>query len=79
MRGGSHPKYMGVTTEDNWEELWDALADALAQVLGSGHDEVFHAPHPFALGGQPDALAFYHHLDGAVYVPAELTGKPDAC
>ena len=70
---------MGASGEDDWEEVWDARADALAQILGQGHDNVFHAPHPFALGGNADVMAFHHHLDGAVYVTAELTGKPDAC
>jgi len=65
--------------EDDWQEVWDARADALARVLGSGHDNVFHAPHPFELGGQADVMAFFHHLPGAVYVTAELTGKPNAC
>jgi suppressor of fused protein SUFU len=70
---------MGATGEDDWKEVWGARADALAQVLGQGHDNVFHAPHPFALGGNADVMAFHHHLDGAVYVTVELTGKADAC
>lgn len=65
--------------EDDWQEVWDARAEALCRVLGQGHDNVLHAPHPFALGGQTDVMAFYHHIPGAVYVTAELTGKPDAC
>jgi hypothetical protein len=48
-------------------------------VLGQDHDQLFHARRPFAFGGQADVLAFYHHLKGAVYVTAELTGKPDSC
>jgi len=68
---------MGDTGEDDWEEVWDARADALAGMLG-GHDDVFHAPHPFALGGQAEVMSFHHHLDGVVYVTAELTGKPTA-
>jgi hypothetical protein len=68
-----------MNAEDDWQEVWDARADALAQVLGSGHDNVFHAPHPFQLGGQADVMAFFHHLPGAVYVTAELTGRPRAC
>jgi hypothetical protein len=70
---------MTTTDEDGWEEIWDARADALALLLGMGHDNVFHAPHPFALGGNADVMAFHHHLEGIVYVTAELTGKPDAC
>jgi hypothetical protein len=69
---------MGATGEDDWEEVWEARANALAQVLGQGHDNVFHAPQPFALGGSADVMAFHHHLKGAVYVTAELTGRPDA-
>lgn len=65
--------------DDDWQEVWDARANALAEVLGPEYDEVFHAPHPFALGGQADVMAFFHHLDGAVYVTTELTGKPNAC
>jgi hypothetical protein len=68
-----------MNAEDDWQEVWDARADALAQVLGMGHDSVFHAPHPFELGGQADVMAFFHHLPGAVYVTAELSGKPEAC
>jgi hypothetical protein len=65
--------------DDDWQEIWDARAEALSRVLGAGHDQVFHAPHPYALGGQADVVAFYHHLPGVTYVTAELTGKPDAC
>ena len=65
--------------DDDWEEVWDARANALAQVLGQGHDNVFHATHPFSLGGNADVMAFHHHLKGVAYVTAELTGKPQAC
>lgn len=70
---------MGAPGEEDSEKVWDARADALAEVLGQSHDNVFHAPHPFALGGYADVMAFPHHLKGVVYVTAELTGKPDAC
>jgi hypothetical protein len=70
---------MGATGEDDWEEVWNARVDALASVLGCAHENVFHAPFPFMLGGQADVVAFLRHLDGAVYVTSELTGKPDAC
>ena len=70
---------MDVSTEDDWEEVSDARAVALASVLGPGDGMLFHAPHPFALGGNADVLGFFQHLPGAVYVTAELTGKPDAC
>jgi len=62
--------------EDDTDEVWNARADALAKTLGSGHDDVYHAPHPFVLGGDAEVMAFYHHLKGAVYVTAELTAKP---
>jgi hypothetical protein len=68
---------MGATGKDDWEEVWDARAEALAKVFGTPHNDVFHAVHPFALGGQADVLAFFHHFDGVVYVTAELSGKPD--
>jgi hypothetical protein len=67
------------TDDSDWEEVWDARAEALSQVLGPGHDQVYHAAHPFALGGQADVLAFFHHVPGVVYITAELTGKPNAC
>lgn len=70
---------MDVSTEDDWEEVSDARAVALASALGPGDGMVLHAPHPFALGGNADVLAFFQHLPGVVYVTAELTGKPDAC
>src|SRR2546423_1543900 len=70
---------MGATGNDDWQEVWDARADAIAKVLGPGYDNVFHAVHPFALGGQADVMAYCHHLEGMVYVTAELTGKPDSC
>ncbi|HJR58325.1 MAG TPA: suppressor of fused domain protein [Vicinamibacterales bacterium] len=70
---------MDATDEDDIQEVWDARADALARLFGSGHDDVLHAPHPFVLGGDAEVMVFYRHLDGAVYVTAELTGKPHAC
>lgn len=70
---------MCATDNDDWEEVWEARADALSQVFGRGHDNVFHAPHPFALGGNAEVMAFHHHFNGVVYVTAELTGKPVAC
>jgi hypothetical protein len=47
-------------------------------VLGKGRGQVWHAPHPFILGGQADVVSFENHLHGVVYVTSELTGKPDA-
>jgi hypothetical protein len=76
--GGREGTTSEADDEDDWEEVWDARAEALALALGSGHDEVYHAPHPFSLGGQAEVMAFRHHLQGVAYVTAELTGKPDA-
>ncbi len=71
---------MSADGEDDWEEVWDHSGfGTCAEVLGQSHDNVFHAPLPFALGGNADVIAFDHHLDGVVYVTAELTGKPSAC
>jgi Suppressor of fused protein (SUFU) len=61
--------------DDDWEEIWDARIDALSEALGSDMVNGFHAPHPFALGGQADVVVF-DHLGGRAYVTAELTGKP---
>jgi len=69
----------GISTEDDWKEVWDARANALEKVFGPAHAQVFHAAHPFALGGQADVMAFLHHLKGVVYVTAELTGRPESC
>jgi suppressor of fused protein SUFU len=68
---------MGVRDSDDWEEVDEAREHALAEVFGDG-GERFHSPHPFALGGQAKVIGFYHHIPGATYVTAELTGKPDA-
>ncbi|MGC4003287.1 MAG: suppressor of fused domain protein [Pirellulales bacterium] len=38
---------------------------------------MFHSSLPLALGGNADVLAFSKHLDGMVYVTADLTGKPE--
>lgn len=53
---------MDVSTEDDWEEVSDARAVALASVLGPGDGMVFHAAHPFALGGHADVLAFFQRI-----------------
>jgi hypothetical protein len=70
---------MGVTGEDDWEEVSEERTAALATVLGPQDGMLFHSPHPFALGGNADVLAFYDHIPGAAYVTAELSGKPDSC
>lgn len=64
--------------QDDWQEIWSARTAALEDVLGPSLDSVYHAPIPFALGGTADVMIFDHHLEGMVYVTAELTGKPDA-
>lgn len=64
---------------DETNDIWDARAEALSKVFGVGHDNVYHAPHPFRLGGQADVMAFYHHVPGVVFVTAELSGKPGDC
>ncbi len=69
---------MGVN-DDDWEEIDNARAIALASVLGEVDGGVFHAPHPFYLGGNADVRAFHKHIPGVVYVTTDLTGKPDAC
>jgi hypothetical protein len=65
--------------DDDWEEIWDARADALCRIFGPSWDDVLHAPHPFALGGQADVMAFLKSPYGAVYITVELSGKPDEC
>lgn len=66
--------------EDDWEEVWNARVEALECVLDAKTSpQVFHAPHPFELGGNADVLAFPDHKGGYAYVTAELTGKPTAC
>jgi len=64
--------------EDDWQEIWHARVDALSKVFGPSHDNVFHASHPFQLGGQADVIAFFNSPCGAVYITAELTGKANA-
>jgi hypothetical protein len=66
----------GTGEDDDLDEVWNARAEALAKAFGSDHDEAYHAPHPFSLGGNAEVMAFDHHLNGTVYVTAELTGKP---
>jgi len=61
---------------DDWEEVWEARVAALSEALGGHMVDAFHAPNPFALGGQADVVAF-DLLGGRAYVTAELTGKPD--
>ncbi len=58
----------------DWEEVWNARLQALEQVLGPC-GQTYHALLPLYLGGQADVVAFGEHLEGVVYVTAELTGK----
>lgn len=67
-----------MSDEDDWQEIWDARIDALCRIFGPSHDNVYHAPHPFQLGGQADVVAFFNTPHGAVYVTSELSGKPNA-
>jgi hypothetical protein len=61
---------------DDWQCIWDERANGLCETLGASIAGVWHARHPFALGGQADLVAFDDHIEGRVYVTAELTGKP---
>jgi hypothetical protein len=63
-----------MNNRDDWEEIWNARLRALEQVLGPC-TQTYHAPVPLFLGGQADVVAFGEHLEGVVYVTAELTGK----
>ncbi|MCC7474850.1 MAG: suppressor of fused domain protein [Pirellulales bacterium] len=64
---------------EDWNELWDARLTALETVLGKSGDVVFHGVIPFFLGwdlgGTADIIPFYNHLDGVVYVTADLIGS----
>jgi hypothetical protein len=62
--------------QDDWEDRWDERERALEEVLGPV-DGVFHSPVPFELGGQADVLVFRAHLEGVVYVTADLSGPAD--
>ena len=70
---------MGVSADDDWEEIDNARAIALEAVFGRGDGRVFHAAHPFSLGGFADVRGFYEHIPGTVYVTSELSGKPESC
>jgi hypothetical protein len=60
--------------ESEWAKIWNARLAALENVLGPSDDLVFHAAHPFELGGQADVVRFSKHLRGYVYTTAELSG-----
>jgi hypothetical protein len=63
---------------DDWSELWDARVASLERVLGKSSDHVLHGVTPFffgfEMGGAADIIPFYKHVDGVVYVTAELIG-----
>lgn len=63
--------------KDEWEKIWDTRVNALSDVLGQTIDNIYHAPHPFKLGGNADVICFREHLKGFVYVTADLTGTPE--
>ena len=67
---------MSDNQNSEWEEVWDARIESLSKIFGA-MDGALHSPHPFQLGGNADILRFPNHLDGTVYVTADLTGKPD--
>ena len=62
-------------SEDDWEEIWDTRIAALSSALNAQMVNGYHAPHPFALGGQADVLVF-NLLGGSAFVTADVTGKP---
>ena len=66
-----------MNNHDDWEEVWNARLRALEQVLGPC-TQTYHALIPLYLGGQADVVAFGEHLEGVVYVTAELTGNREA-
>lgn len=70
---------MGVSADEDWEEIDAARTASLEAVLGAGDSRLFHSPHPFALGGNADVRAFFNHLPGVTYVTTELSGKPSDC
>jgi hypothetical protein len=70
---------MGETEDDDWQEVWDARLAAISDVLGQPYNSIYHAPHPFQLGGHADVAAFPDHRNGIAYVTVELSGKPTAC
>lgn len=61
-----------MTDADDFGQVWDERKRALEAVLGPVGDG-WHAPIPFDLGGTADVLAFPEHLNGVVYVTADLT------
>ena len=60
--------------EHSWEEVWNERQRALEQIFGPAEDMVWHAPVPLEIGGGADVLIFKQHLNGCVYVTADLTG-----
>lgn len=65
-------------SHDDWEALWDDRLAALESVLGPVEDKVYHAMVPFTIGGTADVVVFRDHVDGVVYVTADLIGDEDS-
>ena len=67
--------------DDDWSELWDARLAAIEKVLGPSDDNVIHGMIPFQfgqeMGGQADIVMFSKHVDGTVYVTADLIGNEE--
>jgi suppressor of fused protein SUFU len=67
--------------DDEWSELWDARLAAIEKVLGPSDDSVIHGMIPFQfgqeMGGQADIVMFSKHVDGTVYVTADLIGNEE--
>src|SRR5262245_1923929 len=64
--------------DDGNSEITEAREAALAAALQGRMVGGFHAPHPFALGGNANVVVF-ELAQGRAYVTSELTGRPDAC
>lgn len=64
----------GDESTNDWERLWDARLAALEAVLGPSTGGALHASIPFNLDGAADVVEFLEHVDGVVYVTADLIG-----
>jgi hypothetical protein len=67
---------MAAAGEEDWQETWEARLAAISEVLGEPYQGVYHAVHPFALGGQADVVAFPNYRNGIAYITSELSGRP---
>ncbi|QVL34616.1 suppressor of fused domain protein [Telmatocola sphagniphila] len=66
-----------LVVEHDWQHWWDNRLRALEEVFGPQDEQVFHSLIPFDVGGVADVLVFKHHLDGVVYVTADLIGSQE--